>query len=152
MNTKLKFAFEKETKGAVRYQEVGEDGAPAFAPQVGTLKRQDPENTCCHYHRRITALTLTASQSLYSECGYPFNYSITSSATSGSSGLSAISPAARLISACHFVSLVFQPQQWLRQCNAKRPRIARGPHRPSPNMISPKAPRAIRPMLGSGNN
>jgi hypothetical protein len=37
MNTKLKFAFEKETKGAVRYQEVGEDAAPAFAPQVGTL-------------------------------------------------------------------------------------------------------------------
>jgi hypothetical protein len=37
MNTKLKFAFEKETKGAVRYQEVGEDGAPAFASQVGTL-------------------------------------------------------------------------------------------------------------------
>ena len=37
MNTKLKFAFEKETKGAVRYQEVGEDGGPAFAPQVGTL-------------------------------------------------------------------------------------------------------------------
>jgi|SoimicMinimDraft_4_1059732.scaffolds.fasta_scaffold509324_1 hypothetical protein len=37
MNTKLKFAFEKETKGAVRYQEIGEDGAPAFAPQVGTL-------------------------------------------------------------------------------------------------------------------
>ena len=34
MNTKLKFAFEKETKGAVRYQEVGEDGAPAFAPQA----------------------------------------------------------------------------------------------------------------------
>jgi len=32
MNTKLKFAFEKETKGAVRYQEVGDDGAPAFAP------------------------------------------------------------------------------------------------------------------------
>ena len=37
MNTKLKFAFEKETKGAVRYQEVGDDGALAFAPQVGTL-------------------------------------------------------------------------------------------------------------------
>ena len=37
MNTRLKFAFEKETKGAVRYQEVGEDGTPAFAPQVGTL-------------------------------------------------------------------------------------------------------------------
>jgi hypothetical protein len=37
MNTKLKFAFEKETKGAVRYQEVGDDGTPAFAPQVGTL-------------------------------------------------------------------------------------------------------------------
>jgi hypothetical protein len=37
MNVTLKFAFEKETKGAVRYQEVGDDGAPAFAPQVGTL-------------------------------------------------------------------------------------------------------------------
>jgi hypothetical protein len=37
MNTTLKFTFEKETKGAVRYQEVGDDGAPAFAPQVGTL-------------------------------------------------------------------------------------------------------------------
>ena len=37
MNTTLKFKFEKETKGAVRYQEVGDDGAPAFAPQVGTL-------------------------------------------------------------------------------------------------------------------
>ena len=37
MNTKLTFAFEKETKGAVRYQEVGDDGAPTFAPQVGTL-------------------------------------------------------------------------------------------------------------------
>ena len=35
MNTKLTFAFEKETKGAVRYQ-VGDDGAPTFAPQVGT--------------------------------------------------------------------------------------------------------------------
>jgi hypothetical protein len=37
MNVSLKFAFEKETKGAVRYQEVGDDGAPSFAPQVGTL-------------------------------------------------------------------------------------------------------------------
>jgi hypothetical protein len=37
MNTKLKFTVENETKGAVRYQEVGDDGAPAFAPQVGTL-------------------------------------------------------------------------------------------------------------------
>lgn len=37
MNTTLKFSFEKETKGAVRYQEVGEDSEPAFAPQVGTL-------------------------------------------------------------------------------------------------------------------
>ncbi len=27
----LRFAFEKETKGAVRFQEVGEDGKPAFA-------------------------------------------------------------------------------------------------------------------------
>ena len=37
MNATLKFMFEKETKGAVRYQEVGDDGAPAFAPQIGTL-------------------------------------------------------------------------------------------------------------------
>lgn len=37
MNATLKFTFEKETKGAVRFQEVGDDGAPAFAPQVGTL-------------------------------------------------------------------------------------------------------------------
>ena len=62
MNTKLKFAFEKETKGAVRYQEVGDDGTPAFAPSRHTLRpqkrnagRQDPENTYCYYHRRITA-------------------------------------------------------------------------------------------------
>jgi hypothetical protein len=32
----LRFAFEKETKGAVRFQEVGEDGKPAFAPSIGT--------------------------------------------------------------------------------------------------------------------
>jgi hypothetical protein len=37
MNAELKFAFEKETKGAVRYQEVGNDGAPASTPQIGTL-------------------------------------------------------------------------------------------------------------------
>lgn len=37
MEFKLKFVSEKETKGAVRYQEVGDDGTPAFAPQVGTL-------------------------------------------------------------------------------------------------------------------
>jgi hypothetical protein len=37
MKATLKFTFEKETKGAVRYQETGDDGAPAFAPQVGTL-------------------------------------------------------------------------------------------------------------------
>ena len=37
MNATLKFAFEKETKGAVRYQEVSDDGTPAFAPQVGSL-------------------------------------------------------------------------------------------------------------------
>jgi hypothetical protein len=37
MNAKLKFEFEKETKGAVRYREIGDDGASAFAPQVGTL-------------------------------------------------------------------------------------------------------------------
>jgi len=34
MNATLKFAFLNETKGAVRYQEVGDDGAPAFAPKV----------------------------------------------------------------------------------------------------------------------
>ena len=33
----LRFAFEKETKGAVRFQEVGEDGKPAFAPSISTL-------------------------------------------------------------------------------------------------------------------
>jgi hypothetical protein len=33
----VRFAFEKETKGAVRFQEVGEDGKPAFAPSIGTL-------------------------------------------------------------------------------------------------------------------
>jgi hypothetical protein len=33
----LRFAFEKETKGAVRFHEVGEDGKAAFAPSVGTL-------------------------------------------------------------------------------------------------------------------
>ncbi len=27
----LRFAFKKETKGVVRFQEVGEDGKPAFA-------------------------------------------------------------------------------------------------------------------------
>jgi hypothetical protein len=37
MNHTLKFKVEKETKGAVRYQEVGDDGQPAFAPQIGTL-------------------------------------------------------------------------------------------------------------------
>jgi hypothetical protein len=37
MNARLKFEFERETKGAVRYQEIGDDGAPAFVPQVGTL-------------------------------------------------------------------------------------------------------------------
>jgi hypothetical protein len=34
MKVTLKFAFKKETKGAVRYQEVGDDGALAFAPQA----------------------------------------------------------------------------------------------------------------------
>jgi hypothetical protein len=32
MILKLKFKFEKETPGTVRYQEVGEDGNPASAP------------------------------------------------------------------------------------------------------------------------
>jgi len=34
----IKFKFEKETKGAVRFQEVEQDGeSPAFAPKIGTL-------------------------------------------------------------------------------------------------------------------
>ena len=37
----LRFAFEKETKGAVRFQEVGEDGKPALSdgkiPQTLTV-------------------------------------------------------------------------------------------------------------------
>jgi hypothetical protein len=37
MNLSLSFKIEKETKGAVRYQEVGLDGQPAFAPAIGTL-------------------------------------------------------------------------------------------------------------------
>jgi protein tyrosine/serine phosphatase len=61
MNTTLKFTFEKETKGAVRYQEVGDDGTPAFAPQIGTLYirksplpgRQDSENAHSNHRSRI---------------------------------------------------------------------------------------------------
>ena len=34
---KSRFAFEKETKGAVRFQEVSKDGKPAFARSIGTL-------------------------------------------------------------------------------------------------------------------
>lgn len=37
MNITLHFKAEKETKGAVRYAEVDANGAPAFAPQIGTL-------------------------------------------------------------------------------------------------------------------
>jgi hypothetical protein len=37
MNLTIAFKFEKETKGAVRYQEVGPDREPAFAPSIGTL-------------------------------------------------------------------------------------------------------------------
>jgi hypothetical protein len=33
----LSFTVEKETKGTIKYQEVGVDGQPAFAPSVGTL-------------------------------------------------------------------------------------------------------------------
>lgn len=33
----LRFEFEKETKGAVRYQEVDAPGKPAFAAKVGSL-------------------------------------------------------------------------------------------------------------------
>lgn len=37
MQVNLHFVVEKETKGAVRYKEVDEAGADAFAPAVGTL-------------------------------------------------------------------------------------------------------------------
>jgi hypothetical protein len=37
MTHSLKFAFEKETKGAVRFMEVGDDGKAAFSPVVGSL-------------------------------------------------------------------------------------------------------------------
>jgi hypothetical protein len=37
MILKLKFKFEKETPGTVRYQEVGADGNPASAPSVPML-------------------------------------------------------------------------------------------------------------------
>lgn len=38
MNITVHFAFEKETKGAVRFKEVdGATGADAFAPVVGTF-------------------------------------------------------------------------------------------------------------------
>ena len=57
MNTKLKFAFEKETKGAVRYQEVGEDGAPAFAPQVGTLYVRKSATPAARFRKRLPLLS-----------------------------------------------------------------------------------------------
>lgn len=37
MKLDLRFEKEKETKGAVRYQEIDPDGKPAFAPQIGSL-------------------------------------------------------------------------------------------------------------------
>ena len=37
MNVTLNFVVEKETKGAVRFKEVDDTGADAFAPAVGTL-------------------------------------------------------------------------------------------------------------------
>ena len=37
MNHTLRFIVEKETKGAVRYKEVNEDGTDAFSPVVATL-------------------------------------------------------------------------------------------------------------------
>lgn len=37
MNHILNFVVEKETKGAVRYKEVDDHGADAFAPVVATL-------------------------------------------------------------------------------------------------------------------
>lgn len=37
MNVTLNFIVEKETKGAVRFKEVDETGADAFAPSIGTL-------------------------------------------------------------------------------------------------------------------
>lgn len=41
MNATLKFAFEKETKGAVRYQEVGDDGTPNVAETPEFIERRN---------------------------------------------------------------------------------------------------------------
>jgi hypothetical protein len=64
MNTKLKFAFEKETKGAVRYQEVGEDGAPAFAPSV---RSTSAKAQCRAAQSRKHLLLLSQANNLISE-------------------------------------------------------------------------------------
>ena len=63
MNTKLKFAFEKETKAqfvtkrlAMRVRQRSRPGRHTLRPQKRNAGRQDPEDTCCHYHRRITTL------------------------------------------------------------------------------------------------
>jgi len=36
-NVKLKFMFEKETPGTIRFQEVGDDEKPSFAPVSKSL-------------------------------------------------------------------------------------------------------------------
>ena len=61
----LRFAFEKETKGAVRFQEVGEDNKPAFAPSIGTLyirksalARWEDTSDADRYHYDLTTRPL----------------------------------------------------------------------------------------------
>ena len=41
---------------------------------------------------------------------------------------------------------LFPPPSSLRQCSAKRHRIGRGPHMPSPNMIDTAAPHSVAPV------
>ena len=55
----LQFAFEKETKGAVRFQEVGEDGKPAptsgcRACQCWARTRWEDTSDADRYHHDLT--------------------------------------------------------------------------------------------------
>jgi hypothetical protein len=70
----LRFAFEKETKGAVRFQEVGEDGKAsvrpehwhAVHPQVGACRWQDTSDADRYHHdltSRLLSNTVTVQRS-----------------------------------------------------------------------------------------
>ena len=68
----LRFAFEKETKGAVRFQEVGEDGKPAFAralvrctSEVGACRWQDTSDAD-RYHHDLTNRFQSRTRYMYS--------------------------------------------------------------------------------------